>query len=102
MELFAESPDGPGAESLLGRNDEFARSLESSGALAQRQRLAALVAGVRASAGVVRALVRAAKQAQASEAQRLGARRRKLEADALALHAAGDIGAAADAAAAAP
>jgi len=101
MELFAESPDGAGAESLLGRNDEFARSLESSGALAQRQRLAALVAGVRASAGVVRALVRAAKQAQASEAQRLGARRRKLEADALALHAAGDIGAAADAAAAA-
>ena len=55
-------------ERTLVLNERFAARLDAAGRLAQRQRRAALVAGVEISGGAALALVRAAKQAVTAEA----------------------------------
>lgn len=67
-------------ENELVLNDEYMRQLEHAGMIAAKQRREALLSSVKISDGVMRAGLRAIKQATASELQKVTSKKRNLDA----------------------
>jgi len=67
-------------EDELVLNDEYMRQLEHTGMIAAKQRREALLSSVKISDGVMRAGLRAIKQATASELQKVTSKKRNLDA----------------------